>query len=60
MLACLLLAVFFVIRAPYWLFRALVCGSERQDHFQQARVYGLGAVQALLGGDGLRVKRKPA
>lgn len=48
--ACLLVALFFLFRLPYWLSRAVFPGSERSYCVQTARAYAIGFVGALAGG----------
>lgn len=56
-LACPLLALFFLLRVPYWLWMATFGKGDRTSHLRVARIYIVGAVKALTGGRGLRVER---
>ncbi len=56
-LACLLVALFFVFRVPYWLGLAILQKQRRKVHVQTARTYAIGALQALGGGSGLCIRR---
>lgn len=56
-LACLLVALFFVFRVPYWLGLAILQKQRRKLHIQTARTYAIGALQALGGGSGLCIRR---
>ncbi len=56
-LACLLIAIFFILRVPYWIGKAILSKYDRNDHFQTARVYLMGAFRALMGGHNLCVER---
>lgn len=56
-LACLLLAIFFLLRVPYWLLMAIISRNGRNNHLLIARTYIVGAVKALRGGRGLCVER---
>lgn len=55
--ACLLVALFFFLRLPYWLSRAFFFSSERQYCIQTARIYAIGIVKALRGGRRLTVTK---
>ena len=53
-LGCLLTALFFFPRVPYWLIRTLVSSNnERSVHFKRARTYVMGGFYAITGGSGL-------
>ncbi len=54
--ACLLVAVFFLLRIPYWLAMAIISGSDGDKHFQTVRTYLKGVLEALRGGRGLCVE----
>jgi len=56
-LACLLVALFFVFRVPYWLGLAILQKQGRKVYIQTARTYAIGALQALVGGSGLCIRR---
>jgi len=58
-LSCLLVGLFFALRAPYWFLRGLLVQSERKQSIMTAETYWKGAFRALLGADGLRKKAKP-
>jgi len=57
-LACLLIAIFFILRVPYWLGKAILSKYDRNNHLQTARAYVIGAFRALMGGRGLRTVRQ--
>lgn len=48
--ACSLVALFFMLRAPYWLVRAVFSGKERRASLLTAKTYLLGSFYALAGG----------
>ena len=48
-LARILLALYFLIRAPYWLFRGLLQPARRHDFLATARNYTDGAMYCLCG-----------
>lgn len=48
-LACLLVALFFFLRVPYWLAKALFTHSSESKDLLIARTYLTGAYKALLG-----------
>lgn len=48
-LACVLLALYFSMRAPYWLGRAICLRNNRSINIQRAKSYTAGAFKALLG-----------
>jgi len=52
-LACLLVALFFFLRVPYWLLRALFSRNSKGDDIVIARAYLTGACRALLGAESL-------
>jgi len=52
-LACLLVALFFFLRVPYWLIRALFSRKNKSDDILTARAYLSGACKALLGAESL-------
>lgn len=52
-LACLLVALFFFLRAPYWLVRAMFSRNNKSDDILIARTYLTGACKALLGAESL-------
>ncbi len=51
--ACLLIALFFFLRLPYWLAKAAVSTGTRHQDLQTAKTYAIGAFRALLGYRGL-------
>lgn len=53
-LACLLTALFFFIRVPYWLIRALASRkNEKRERLKRAQTYVMGGFYAIVGGSGL-------
>ncbi len=52
-LACLLVALFFFLRVPYWLIRAVFSRNNKSDDILIARAYLAGACKALLGAESL-------
>ncbi len=52
-LACLLVALFFFLRVPYWLIRAVFSRNSKGDDILIARAYLTGACRALLGAESL-------
>ena len=46
-LACLLVALFFFLRVPYWLIRAMFSRNSRSNNISIARTYLTGAYKAL-------------
>jgi len=55
-LACLLVASFFLLRIPYWLIRAACSKNTKRSDLQTATTYATGAVGALFGCRGLRLR----
>ena len=51
--ACLLVALFFFLRVPYWLIRAVFSRQNKIDDILIARAYLSGACKALLGAESL-------
>jgi len=51
--ACLLVALFFFLRVPYWLIRAVFSRNNKSDDILIARAYLAGACKALLGTESL-------
>jgi len=47
--ACVLLALCFSLRAPFWLAKAICAKNTRDSNIQRARDYTTGALRALLG-----------
>ncbi len=58
--ACLLIALFFALRSPYWLVRAVFSSDRRNDYFERAKILAKGAGYALAGGKGLLQQNQPA
>jgi len=53
-LACLLTALFFFIRVPYWLIRSLASRkNEKRERLKRAQTYVMGGFYAIVGGSGL-------
>jgi GT2 family glycosyltransferase len=52
--ACVLVMLFFLLRAPYWYLYGLAAARERERSFQIARTYGTGAGRAMRGASGLQ------
>ena len=57
-LACLLVASFFLLRIPYWLARAAFSTDTKRSDLQTATTYATGAVGALFGCRGLRLREQ--
>jgi hypothetical protein len=55
--ACFLSIVFFLIRVPYWLVRALFQRKDQEVYLGVVRTYLMGAMGALRGAEGLCVKK---
>jgi GT2 family glycosyltransferase len=53
-MACVLVTLFFLLRAPYWYLRGLAAAGQRDRSFQIARTYATGAGRALRGAEGLQ------
>ena len=53
-LACLLVALFFFLRVPFWLVRAMFSRNIESNDMSIARTYLTGAYKALLGAENLR------
>lgn len=56
-MACSLVAMFFILRIPYWLIQALCSRNERHDHLRTVRTYLFGTFFALGGGRGLCARK---
>jgi GT2 family glycosyltransferase len=54
---CFLIAIFFILRVPYWLGRTICSANNRANHLKIAKTYISGAYKAILGGRGLLVQR---
>ena len=52
--ACLLVAMFFFLRSPYWLCRAALSKKTRTKDIQMTKAYAASAFKALSGWQGLR------
>lgn len=52
-IACLLVAVFFLLRVPYWLGMAVITRNDRNSQLRTAWAYIVGAFKALTGGRSL-------
>lgn len=55
-LACLLVALFFLLRVPFKLISAVFLKSERYSCWQTAKTYVIGAVKTLFGWQALRFR----
>jgi GT2 family glycosyltransferase len=56
-LACLLVALFFLSRLPYWLVKTVFAGRQRPICKQTAKTYAAGFVRALAGAHRLCITR---
>jgi hypothetical protein len=52
--ACLLIALFFVVRTPYWLVRAIFSGQRQDNYLEKVHSLIIGAGYAISGGNKLR------
>jgi len=52
--ACVLVALFFGLRVPYWLGRAIFSLDRRNEYLERTRTLALGVKYAIAGGDDLR------
>lgn len=59
-LACLLTALFFLVRAPIWWARGCLSSRDRPYAWRVARTYITGAAAVVRGYEGLCVARRPA
>ena len=57
-LACLLVALFFLLRVPYWLVLAIFLRSDRKGCMERAKTYCVGALRCLAGGKGLLFRKE--
>lgn len=57
-LACLLVSIFFSLRAPFWFMIAVTSKKQRNLSLQRGRAYAIGAVKALCGWQMLCFKKK--
>ncbi len=55
-LVCLLVAIFFLVRVPYWLAVGLLSRSGRSSHIRTALMYGAAVFKSLGGGRSLRIE----
>lgn len=55
-LACVLCALFFLLRVPYWLGRAVLSRGNRRASYLTAKTYAAGAFKALRGWESLCVR----
>jgi len=56
-LACLLVAIFFLLRIPYWLVVGVISRNDRDNHFRTVRTYLRGVFKALRGGRSLCIEQ---
>jgi len=56
--ACLFMSLFFLLRIPYWLERAVSSHGTQKLGWQMARAYGVGAFKALFGWQALCAKNR--
>ena len=56
-MACILMSLFFVIRLPYWLFRAAVSSKTRKSDLLTAWYYAVASSKSLFGWEALRFKK---
>ena len=52
-IVCFLIALFFLLRIPYWLVKSIISHNGRKVHWRRTVTYLKGVVYALLGGRGL-------
>lgn len=57
-LACILTGVFFALRVPFWLIRAVVSPSKRLSSWNMVKVYSKALFRLRRGSKGLLVKTK--
>ena len=55
--ACLCVSLFFLLRLPLWLAKAILSGQAHSEHWQTVRTYAAGGWRALSGWQALCVKR---
>lgn len=55
--ACFLVALFFLLRVPYWLILAITSNTDKNKCLQRARTYAIGALKCMVGGKGLLFKK---
>ena len=56
LLACILTAMFFALRIPFWLGRAIVSRKSRSCCWNMVKAYTKGTIRLLWGSDGLLFK----
>ena len=56
-LGCIMVALFFALRIPIWLFKSLLSSGQRRYCLQRAWTYARGTLYALLGGRRLCLRR---
>jgi len=56
--ACFLVALFLILRVPYWLATCILCHRERRKSIQIARIYSLGGFYCLTDWTKLLFNRK--
>lgn len=57
MLSCVFVSLFFLLRLPVWLMRALSCRTGGRDCWSIVRAYAAGAWKALWGWQALRFRK---
>lgn len=57
-LACLFTALFFLLRVPYWFYKALSTSKEKKAALVTARTYLAGAIKTMRGAQGLCVRKR--
>ena len=57
-LACLFTALFFLLRVPYWFYKALSTSKEKKVALVTARTYLAGAIKTMRGAQGLCVRKR--
>ena len=57
-LACLLIAMFFLCRTPYWFGRGMLNAAERHEYFVTARTYWTAGLRCLTGGGSLCISKE--
>ena len=54
---CFLIAIFLILRVPFWLGLAICSSKNRANYLENTKTYMSGAYKAILGGRGLLVRR---
>ena len=54
--ACLFVSLFFLLRLPVWLAKAVASGKASSEHWQTVRTYAAGTVKALGGWQSLALR----